>query len=140
MKNNSVTLLLAVSVSLALLFCGLWIHEKKDQSKIERLCQNSATQSFENFREYKDGKPDEYYWYGVSDFKAFMNTWIILKGSSSFDYIECNKAYANMILKTEKVKEYMDELLIAMGCIAEDYTDANGYIKLAELNNLIEHG
>ena len=134
------TAAIAVLTILAVLFCGLWLSEKNDLSEMEYLCQSNATQALTDFVRYKETGSEGNYWYGVSNYKAFMNTWLAIEGGSSAEYIWCNSVYGYMVLSPEEVQAHIDELLIAMEIIGTDYTNPNGYLRISELNNLLLHG
>ena len=110
---------------------------------MEQLCQINASQALVDFRQYKEMGAEGDYWYGVSNYKAFMNTWLALAGHSSAEYLWCNSVYGSMVLSPETVQAHIDELLIAMEIIGVDYTDPNGYLRISEriseLNNLLKH-
>lgn len=139
MRKRFVIVIVAL-VILALAFCGLWLYEKNNRSEMELLCQSNASQALSDFRQHKELGNEGDYWYGVSNYKAFMNTWLAIEGYSSAEYSWCNSVYGSMVLSPEKVQAHIDELLTAMEIIGEDYTDPNGYIKVSELNNLLQHG
>ena len=133
------TALVTVFALLAAVFCGLWLFEKNNLSEMEQLCQINASQALVDFRQYKETRSEGDYWYGVSNYKAFMNTWLALGGHSSAEYLWCNSVYGSMVLSPETVQTHIDELLIAMEIIGKDYADPNGYLRMSELNNLLQH-
>lgn len=133
-------ILTAVIALLVVIFCGLWLYERNDQSEMELLCQINAAQALSDFKQYKETGSEGDYRYGVSNYKAFMNTWLALEGGSSAEYLWCNSVYGSMVLSPENVQAHIDELLIAMEIIGTDYTNPNGYLRISELNNLLLHG
>ena len=94
---------------------------------------------FVRFQTIQDSGAVGDYWYGVSNYKAFMNTWLALEGGSSAEYVWCNSVYGYMVLSPEEVQAHIDELLIAMEIIGTDYTNPNGYLRICELNNQLLH-
>lgn len=139
MRKRFAAAIVALAI-LAVAFGGLWLFEKNDHSEMEMLCQTNASQALSDFKQYKTTGAEGDYWYGVSNYKAFMNTWLAIEGQSSAEYSWCNSVYGSMVLMPEKVQVHIDELLAAMEIIGDDYTDPNGYIKISELNNLLRHG
>ena len=126
-------------ITLAILsaaFCSLWLFEKNDHSELELLCQANAAKALSDFSQYKVTGSEGDYWYGVSNYKSFLNTWLVLEGHSSAEYTWCNSVYGSMILSPEKVQAHIEELIVAMEIIGENYINPNGYIK----NNLLLHG
>ena len=137
--KTKVTISIVALAMLAAVFCGLLLFEKNDHSEMEQLCQTNAAQALSDFRQYKETGAEGNYWYGVSNFKAFMNTWLAIKGGSSAEYLWCNSVYGYMVLSPEEVQAHIDELLTAMEIIGADYTNPNGYLRICELNNQLLH-
>lgn len=124
----------------ALVFCGLWIYEKNDQSEMEALCQGNAMRALQSFEDYAATGSGAEYWYGVAEFYAFMNNRKALMDDADTEYLYCNIVYGYMILQPERVQENMPALLEAMQIIGTDYTHPNGYLRMSELGNLLKHG
>ena len=133
-------ILTAVLLLAALVFCGLWLYEKHDQSEMEALCQGNAARALQSFTDYAENGSGAEYWYGVAEFYAFMNNRKALMDDADTEYLYCNIVYGYMILKPERVQENMPALLEAMQIIGTDYTNPNGYLRMAELGNLLQHG
>lgn len=139
MKMKMISTLLVVFVILSAVFGGLWLHEKNDQSDLELLCSSSAKQSCMFFQDYQEQGAESDYWYGVAEFHSFMSTWIMLH-DGDMDYIEFSRAYGSMAISPDKVKENMGKLLTALELFAADSSDVNGFLRLNEFNNAVEHG
>ena len=129
----------AVALAVATVFIGLWVYEKNDNSEIEQLCQINASQALSDFRKYEDSHSEGDYWQGVSNFKAFLNTWLTIEERSSAEYLWCNSVYGFMVLQPEKVQQNMDKVLDALEIIGSDYTHPSGYLKIQELDNILKH-
>lgn len=134
------TAVIAALTMLAVVFCGLWLSERNDLSEMEYLCQSNAMQALSDFKQYKETGSEGNYWYGVSNYKSFMNTWLAMEGGGSAEYSWCNSVYGYMVLSPEAVQAHIDELLTAMEIIGTDYTNPNGYLRISELNNQLRHG
>jgi len=109
---------------------------------MEDLCQTSAYQALENFREYSAKGEDYLYVYGVAEFRSFMDAYFYLNDNTSdTEYTYCNIIYGEMALNPERlqVQVNMQELIEALEFLAEDYTDPNGYIRLNELGNHLRY-
>lgn len=130
----------AVVLVAAIVFFGLWIYEKNDQSDMEDLCQYNAAQALDDFRQYKSSNSEGDYWEGVANFKAFLNTWLTIEEKSSAEYLWCNSVYGYMIFQPEVVQENIDILLTSMEIIGEDYMHPSGYLRMQELDNILKHG
>jgi len=138
--KKRITVIITVLTLAAAVFCGLWIQEKNDRSELVRLCQSCAVQSLQDFREYRGTGSEAHYWQGVSNFKAFMNAYLAVNEQSTPEYVWCNSVYGSMVISPAKAQSNVNELIAALEIIGADYTDPNGYIKMAELNNLLKHG
>ena len=141
MKNKLPYIIALVFALLALIFAGLWVHEKNKKTELtELLCENSIKESFEHFTAYKMEEADEEYWYGVADYNAFMKSYILLcDGENQSDRIEMNRAYGSMVIAPNDVKSNMDKLLEALELLSNDIYDSSAIIKLTEFNNALEH-
>ena len=139
MKKKTAVIITALALASAV-FCGLWMHEKNDRSELVQLCQACAMQSLQDFREYRGNGSEASYWQGVSNFKAFMNAYLAVNGNSTPEYVWCNSVYGTMVIFPDNAQENVDTLIAALDIISADYTDPNGYIKMAELHNFFQYG
>lgn len=141
MKKKIPYVISVVFALIAVVFTGLWVHEKNEKVEwMELLCENSVQQSYEHFTAYEKGEADEDYWYGVAEYNSFVKAYILLcDDEQQSNRIELNRAYGNMVLKTGKVQENMEQLLAALKLLTEDIHDPNAIIRLNEFNNVIEH-
>ncbi len=137
------TMLLIVISLMAILFCGLWLHETADQSDMEQLCQYYAAGAAGTLQEYEQIKEDygqdhmSTYWYGASRFYAFMDTLQFLPDPGGWNealYKSCQIVYDHMLHAPDEVLEHMDEVLAAMELIGEDYTSSEARRALSQLS------
>lgn len=49
----------------------------------------------------------------------------------------CSEVYGALLLKPELAKAHMAEVIEAMELLAQDVTDANAYVRMAELGNAL---
>ena len=103
--------------------------------------QGSVHEAMECFEEYKESEHESDYLYGVSAFKSFINSYKLLIGgdsSQSPSYTYCNELYGSMVLFPGKCQDNIDSLIDITSLLSEDPLDANAFIKVSELNNIIE--
>lgn len=117
-----------------------WRQVGVERTRMVALCQASACQSLENFREYSAKGDDYLYMYGVAEFRCFMNAYHCLNNNMGAEYTYCSIIYGEMAIAPERVQANIQELIEALVILAEDYTDPNGYIRMNELGNLLRHG
>ena len=140
MKKKLPYILILVFALAAVMFAGLWVHEKNEKTEwMEALCENSVQQSREHFAAYEKGGAEEEYWYGVAEYNSFMKAYTLLcDGARQPDRNELNRAYGSMVLDAEKVQEHIEPLLAALTLLSEDIHDPNGIVRLNEFNHAME--
>ena len=103
--------------------------------------QGSAHETASCFEKYRDSAHESDYLYGVSAFKSFINSYKLLTegdSSQSLSYTYCNELYGSMVLFPGKCQDNIDSLIDITSLLSEDSLDANAFIKVSELNNIIE--
>lgn len=132
----------------AVLFCGLWVHEIFDKSDTEKLCQvyaketRAAFEQHEMLKEQNKGSSAEFanYWSAVSRFYAFSETLRLLVGTEDDLYKNCHSLYNHMLLNSENVLLHTNELLAAMSVLSKNYTGDEGHKIISDLNYLFQEG
>ena len=141
MNKRVAAVLLTAVIMLAVIFFFLWQREQPKPSELEQLCQTSASAALDRFRQYNTSREEPLYWYGVAEFRSFMNAYLYLNDNiSNPDYLYCNAVYGQMVLHPEAVTENLDGLIDALEYLAMDYTDPNGYHLMCILQNELMHG
>lgn len=54
------------------------------------------------------------------------------------DRVFCSEVYGALLLKPELAKAHMAEVIAVMELLAQDVTDTNAYVRMAELGNALE--
>ena len=124
---------------MCIIFCSLWIYEINDTSDLEELCKINATSALNEFKRFGETGSEGDYRYGVSDFKAFMNSYKYITEDSSTDYIWCNILYGYMIHEPQKVQIRTDQLIKALEYLCEDIYHPQGYHLISVLNNELRY-
>lgn len=140
--------IVGVLAVVAVLFCGLWVHEIFDKSDTEKLCQMYASESCSAFKihdmlkEQNKGSSAEFanYWSAVSKFYAFSETLRLIVGAETDLYKNCDTFYQYMLLDSENVLSHTNELLAAMNRLSKNYRDTEGHKIIADLNDLLQDG
>ena len=141
MKKHAWIIGLAIIIVVSALCFSLWRQANHEHTRMVDLCQTSARQSLENFKEYSAKGDDYLYTYGVAEFRSFMDAYLYLNDNvGDTEYLYCNIIYGEMALNPEKVQANVQELIEALEILAEDYTNPNGYIRMNELGNLLRYG
>lgn len=141
MKKRAWIIGLVVMAVLSVSCFVFWRQAGVERARMVDLCQTSAYQSLENFKEYSAKGDDYLYIYGVAEFRSFMDAYLYLNDNiGDPEYTYCNIVYGEMALNPEKVQANMQGVMEALAILAEDYTDPNGYIRLNELGNILRHG
>lgn len=136
----SITAIVA-AILLAIYCVVLWGKVDAEREKLTDLGSSEITSAAQHFDDYSKSGEDSDYYYGVADFRSFMQSYLAsLDGSSDGDYLEMNKLYGSMVLSPERVQQHTAELLEIFSYLTEDYTDQNGYLRMMELNNAIDNG
>ncbi len=130
----------ALIVLLAILCFALWQQKEAEHAKMERLCQGSAAMALEAFAAYQTSGEESDYLRGVSDFRSFMTAYLYLQDNvGDAEYTWCNIVYGEMILNPEKVRSNTQGLIDALGYLAEDYDDPNGFVQINTYSNELIH-
>lgn len=58
--------------------------------------------------------------------------------SQAADRVFCSEVYGALLLKPELAKAHMAEIVTVMEILSQDVTDANAYVRMAELGNALE--
>ena len=130
----------AISVALAVVFLGLWIHEGNSQVDIITLCQSSASATVARFVEYKETENESSYWAAVSEFRAFQQAyWFLVENTNkSSNYTFCDEVYASLVFAPEISKTHIDEIISVMSGIANDANDPMSFSGMANLRNMTQ--
>ena len=141
MKQKKLSQVLCLILALlALVFAGLWLHEKQERTQqLEALCQDSVRQAYEHFSAYETEQVAEEYWYGTAEFYSFLKAYTLLcDGAQQPDRLALNRAYGSMVLAPEEVQAHPDGLLDALELLAEDLHDPEGMAELSQWNQAVE--
>ncbi len=132
------SVLLAVSILLNILFVCLWQYEKHNKRLMEAFAIANAAHAADAFGDFVHYGSDTDYWQAVGYFKAFMNAanW----AREDFWYTECNILYSNLLFEKEKCLYYMEDIRRIMRLLKENMDDPNVYLDINRLNNEIKYG
>jgi len=141
MNRRASAIIMAALLLLAVSFFFLWQRQQPKVPEMVQLCQNSAAAALEEFRQYEESVEEAHYWYGVGEFKSFLNAFSYLReDNQQADYTYCNAVYGYMVLRPEKMQQNLPLLLEALELLGRDYTDPNGYLRMSMLKNQLQHG
>ena len=141
MNKRATMVIFAALLLLAVSFFFLWQRQQPQPKEMVQLCQNSAAAALEDFRQYEKTGEEAYYWYGVGEFRSFMNAFSYLKEEKDHaDYLYCNAVYGELVLRPEKTQKNIALLLEALELLSRDYTDPNGYLRMSMLKNQLQYG
>ena len=75
----------------------------------------------------------------MAAFHTFQQAHILLTegASQAADRVFCSEVYGALLLKPELAKAHMAEVIEVMELLAQDVTDANAYVRMAELGNAL---
>ena len=142
-RKRLLSILLAISVLLNILFIGLWRYEKQAEELMEEYCAVSASNAASHFADYVHHGSDGAYWQGVAAFRSFMTSYKFLRNEepgSSYYYQQCNILLTSMLYEKDRCTEYMEQIRRIMRLLSEDKDSINTYHELSVLNNEIVHG
>ena len=142
MKKHRWIIGLVIIIGVLSVVCFVfWRQANSERARMVDLCQASAYQSLEHFKEYSAKGDNDLYMYGVAEFRTFMNAYLYLNDNiSDPEYTYCNIIYGEMVLHPEKVQANMQGLIDVLSILVENHTDPNGYIRMNELGNLLRYG
>ena len=76
-----------------------------------------------------------------TDYNLFLSMVFRLEDSYAYQFkLDCNRLYGSMIITPEKVHENIDALINILEMLDADLNNPNAYLRMNELNNLLEHG
>ena len=132
--------ILVIVLALAAVAMGvLWQRALRDDSDMAALAQAAAGEAYIRFSDYQARGDDGDYWGGVAAFHTFQQAHILLTEGTSqaADRVFCSEVYGALLLKPELAKAHMAEVIEVMELLAQDVTDANAYVRMAELGNAL---
>ena len=139
-KRISVILIVVLAAA-AVTFGVLWQSALRDHSDIKALAQAGANEVCSRFSDFQKRGDDGDYWGGVPAFHTFQHAHILLTEGTTpqaADRVFCSEVYGALLLKPELAKAHMAEVIEVMELLAQDVTDANAYVRMAELGNALE--
>ncbi len=139
MKKLPIILFICLLITTSIFF-GLWQKERQDQTDLINLCKASAASAVTSFEEFKDFGHESNYWSGVSDFRAFQQTYFLLAEGTNeaTNYNFCNDVYGHLLISPETSQNNIDEVISVMEIIANNLDDPNGIRRMSELRNNIQ--
>jgi len=134
-------ILLACISIIAVIFAVLWYAEKNDDSDLYEIAHAGVHSSLEAFRRYAETGSESDYINGLADYNLFLSMVFRLEDSEMNKCkTDCNRLYGSMIITPEKVQENIDALINILEMLDADLNNPNAYLRMNELNNLLEHG
>jgi len=140
--------IIAILSVTTILFLSLWLFEITDYSEKTELCQRYAEETVGHLSEYgkfKDINDETYigqYWGSVAIFYAFKETLYTLPDNGGWNeamYKECEVIYDHMLLAPDEVIRHLDEVLIAMEPMGEDFDSFEARSALAKLSYNLQY-
>lgn len=140
MGKRIAVILIVVLAAATVTFGVLWQSALRDHSDLETLAQVSADEACTRFSDFQKRGDDGDYWGGVAAFHSFQQAHILLTEGTSqaADRVFCSEVYGALLLKPELAKAHMAEVIAVMELLSRDVTDANAYVRMAELGNTLE--
>ena len=134
-------ILLACISIIAVIFAVLWYFVKNDDSDLYEIAHAGVHGSLEAFRRYAETGSESDYINGLADYNLFLSMAFRLEDSEMNKCrTDCNRLYGSMIITPEKVQENIDALINILEMLDADIDNPNAYLRMNELNNLLEHG
>ena len=134
-------ILLACISIIAVIFAVLWYFAKNDDSDLYEIAHAGVHSSLEAFRRYAETGSESDYINGLADYNLFLSMAFRLEDSEMNKCkTDCNRLYGSMIIAPEKVQENIDALINILEMLDADIDNPNAYLRMNELNNLLEHG
>ena len=140
MKKYIAWLLITVLAAAAVTFGVLWQSTLRDHSDLETLARAGADEACTRFSDFQRMGDDSDYWGGVAAFHTFQQAHILLTEGTgqAADRVFCSEVYGALLLKPELAKAHMAEVIEVMEMLSQDVTDANAYVRMAQLGNALE--
>ena len=134
-------ILLACISIIAVIFAILWYTEKNDDSELYEIAHAGIHSSLDSFLRYTETKSEGDYISAVGDYNLFLSMVFRLEDSYAYQFkLDCNILYGSMLLSREKIDANMNALIDVLEMIDADIDNPNAYVRMNELNNLLEHG
>ena len=134
-------ILLACISIIAVVFAVLWYFAKNDDSDLYEIAHAGVHGSLEAFRRYAETGSESDYINGLADYNLFLSMVFRLEDSYAYQFkLDCNILYGSMLLSREKIDANMNALIDVLEMIDADIDNPNAYLRMNELNNLLEHG
>lgn len=131
--------LVALIIVLLVLCASLFQHQWQMNDKLERMCNSSVDAALNCFEAYAISNDETVYTRGVSEFRAYMQTYFYLIDEEGVSgYLSCEKLFTEMTLYPENVKKHIPELVDALTYLAEDYKHHNGFDSISTLTEQIK--
>ena len=139
MRKHIAWLTMAVLAAVAVTFGVLWQSALRNHSDLEMLARTGASEACTRFSDFRKLGDDGDYWGGVAAFHTFQQAHILLTEGTSqaADRVFCSEVYGALLLKPELAKAHMAEVIEVMEMLSQDVTDANAYLRMAELGNTL---
>ena len=134
-------ILLACISIIAVIFAVLLYLAKNDDSDLYEIAHAGVHSSLEAFCRYAETGSESDYINGLADYNLFLSMVFRLGDSYAYQFkLDCNRLYGSMIIAPEKVQENIDALINILEMLDADLNNPNAYLRMNELNNLLEHG
>lgn len=148
--KKGMKVLVAVLAVTTIVFCNLWIRAVTGHySEMEETCQRYAEQAVGSLADYadlKDINDESYiaqYWGAVARFYAFKESLYSLPdddgGRNEARYKICDGVYDFMLMAPEKVLSNLDEVLVLMEPVGEDFDNPTAWDALNELSYNLQY-
>ena len=140
--------IIAILSVTTILFFALWFHEITDHSETEALCQRYAENAvghlseYEKFNDINDENYIGQYWGSVAIFYAFKETLYSLPDDGGWNeamYKNCEVVYDHMLLAPDEILCHMDEVLVAMEPVGNDFDSPEAWDALNELSYNLQY-
>ncbi len=132
-------LIIGILIVLLIVFCAaLWKQKaaaQAERASMETLCQHSAREALESFKNYKASGENFYYISGVAEYHSFITNYRFLNNDDVGERMWSNTIYGYMIRQPEKVQNNLEGLIEALEYLAEDYDSPNGFNKINVYSN-----
>ncbi len=141
MKKKLPIILIACLAITTIVFGMLWQAEKNDKDDLLLLAQASAKDAYTAFVDYQEKGHESSYWNGVAAFRSFEQAYYLLTENTNktVNYTFCNEVYGALVLSPEKSQDHIADIVATMDILAKDVENENGYLKMSELRNTLNH-
>lgn len=127
-----------IIIVLLLLLCfSLWQDANRQENYTEQLCQNSIWQAYLAFFNFSHTGDEYYYISGVAEFNEYMGHYQNL--NSKHQLFIGNEIYYILMNHDDLAKENIDQLVIALEYLRNDFDNANGENELINFRNKIDY-